>query len=57
MTLYLGNDKVKISLNGIVYAINTISLLSIIEDIVLSSSDDYILKDYNGCYLLAKEEN
>jgi hypothetical protein len=57
MALYLGSDKVKISLDGIIYAINTISLLSIIEGIVLSSSDDYILKDYNGCYLLAKEEN
>ena len=57
MALYLGSDKVKVSLDGIVYAINTISLLSIIEGIVLSSFDDYILKDYNGCYLLAKEEN
>lgn len=57
MALYLGSDKVKVSLDGIIYAINTISLLSIIEGIVLSSSDDYILKDYNGCYLLAKEEN
>lgn len=57
MALYLGSDKVKVSLDGIIYAINTISLLPIIEGIVLSSSDDYILKDYNGCYLLAKEEN
>ena len=57
MALYLGSDKVKASLDGIVYAINTISLLSIIEDIVASSSDDCILKDYNGNYLLAKEEN
>lgn len=57
MGLYLGNsEKLKINLGDVVYVINTISALPIIEESILSSSDDYILVDYNGLYLSPKEE-
>ena len=57
MALYLGKDKVKANLDGKVYIVNTVSLLAIIEGTILSSSNNYILKDFNGCYLLTKEED
>lgn len=60
MALYLGNSE-KLKLNfgdDVVYAINIFSALPTIEEIVLSSSDDCILKDFNGLYLspLVEEE-
>lgn len=59
MGLYLGgSEKLKINLGDEIYVMNIFSVLSAIEDVVLSSSDDCILKDYNGLYLspLVKEE-
>ena len=59
MTLYLGNsEKLKINLGDAIYIMNIFSALPTIEEIVLSSSDDCILKDFNGLYLspLVKEE-
>ena len=55
MALYLGNDKVSINLNNIMYLLNIYSTELIINGILLLSSDDYILRDINGLYLTAKE--
>ena len=56
MALYLGSsEKLKINLGNGVYIMNIFSALPTIEDIVLSSSDDCILKDFNGLYLSTKE--
>lgn len=57
MALYLGSDKVKLNLGDTIYVMNIFSALPTIEDFVLSSSDDCILKDFNGLYLVPKEEN
>ena len=55
MALYLGNDKVKLNLDGIAYKINWHSTILTIEEIILSSFDDCLLKDVNGLYLSMKE--
>lgn len=55
MALYLGRDKVKINLNGVVYCLNLFSTTPITNGIRLVSSDDYILTDSNGIYLASKE--
>jgi hypothetical protein len=55
MALYLGRDKVKINLNGVVYCLNLFSATPITNGILLLSSDGYILKDSNGLYLTSKE--
>lgn len=58
MALYLGNsEKLKINLGDAIYIMNIFSVLPIIEDVILSSSDDCLLKDFNGLYLVPKEEN
>ena len=54
MALYLGCDKVKINLDGIVRHLNLYTVVSTIVDNVLLSSDNYILKDTNGLYLIPK---
>lgn len=60
MGLYLGNsEKLKINLGDAIYVMNIFSALPTIEEVVLSSSDDCILKDFNGFYLsplVEKEE-
>lgn len=57
MGLYLNNsEKLKINLGGVAYVMNIFSALPTIEDIVLSSSDDCILKDFNGLYLSPSAE-
>lgn len=56
MTLYLGRDKVKINLNGVVYCLNLFSDSAITNGIKLLSYDNYILKDLNGLYLTSKED-
>ena len=55
MALYLGEDKVKINLNGVTYYINLFSETPITNGIRLLSSENYILKDSNGLYLTIKE--
>lgn len=58
MALYLGNsEKLKINLGDAIYIMNIFSALPTIEEVILSSSDDCILKDFNGLYLSPKEEN
>ena len=56
MALYLGSgEKLKINLGNNTYCLNVFSALSVIEDIILSSSDNYILQDLNGLFLIPKE--
>lgn len=55
MALYLGNEKIKININGIVYNLNLFSETLILNGDILLSSDDYILKDSNGLYLTTKD--
>ena len=57
MALYLGKKAVKINLNGIAYSLELFSALPTITDIILSSSDDGLLKDFNGLYLALKSDN
>jgi hypothetical protein len=57
MALYLGSDKIKINLDGVVYCLNLLSVAPTLSGIMLLSFDDYILTDSNGVYLTAKEEN
>lgn len=58
MALYLGSsEKLKINLDNAIYIINIFSALPTIEEVILSSSDDCFLKDFNGLYLVSKEEN
>jgi hypothetical protein len=55
MALYLGEDKVKINLNGIAYCLNLFSTVPITNGVLLLSSDDYILQDFNGIYLIPND--
>lgn len=55
MALYLGSEKVKINLNGVVYNLNLFSTTPILNGVLLLSSEGYILKDINELYLTAKE--
>lgn len=57
MGLYLNNEKLKINLGGSIYTMNIFNALQTIEDYILSSSDNCILKDFNGLYLSPKEGN
>lgn len=57
MALYLGNsEKLKINLGDAIYIMNISSATPTIEDVILSSSDNYMLQDFNGFYLSPKEE-
>ena len=51
MALYLGEDKVKLNLDGIMYFLNLCSEMPVFDGSILLSSDGYILKDLNGYYL------
>lgn len=56
MALSLGNDKVKIYLDGILYKLNLYSATPITNGIVLLSADEYILKDLNGLFITTEME-
>ena len=56
MALYLGSNKIKINLDGVVYYLNLYSTTPITNGVRLLSSENYILKDSNGLYLTTKEE-
>ena len=56
MALYLGSDKKKLNLNGLIYCLNLFSTTPIVNGVQLLSSDNYILKDSNSLYITAKEE-
>ena len=61
MALYLGNStklKINSSKNGILRLnIPIVSSSPIVNGVMLKSFDNYILKDSNGLYLIAKEDN
>lgn len=52
MALYLGSNKVKINLNGVVYCLNLFTATPATNDGWLLSYDNYILQDCNGVYLI-----
>lgn len=56
MAAYLGQTKIqKVFLNGKAYCLNYLTVTPIINGIRLLSSDNYVLADANGLYLIAKE--
>ena len=55
MALYLGSDKVRININGIVYDLNLYSEVAILDGLKLLTSEGYVLKDINDLFLTAKE--
>lgn len=56
MGLYLGDSRVKLNFNNTLYNLNLYSSTLILNGAILKSIDDYILKDFNGLYLTAKED-
>ena len=57
MPLYLGNgEKVKLNLDSVIWSMNLYSSNSILNGVMLLSSEGYVLKDSNGLYLTAKED-
>ena len=56
MALYLGSDKVKINYNGCVYNLNLSSTTPTLNNVLLLSSDGYVLTDINELYLIPKED-
>ena len=59
MALYLGSsEKLKVNFGNSACIMNIFSALSTIEGIILASSDECILKDFDGLYLspLVEEE-
>lgn len=55
MALYLGSTKVQIILDGVIYNVNSYFENYFTDSILLLSSDDYILQDLNGVYIVAEE--
>lgn len=55
MTVYLGEEKVKICLGGVTYRLNIPFNDKTDNSVMLLSSDNYILKDIDGTLLLTKE--
>lgn len=56
MALYLGSsEKLKVTINDIVYRFNLYSQTPITNGIRLLSSDGYTLKDVNSMYLTVEE--
>ena len=56
MALYLGRDRMKIISNGVVCRVVSPITSSSPTDTGLLSFDNYILRDSNGLYLIAKED-
>ena len=58
MALYLGgSEKLKLNLNYDTYRFNLFLNTPIINGVKLLSQDGYILKDINGVYLTALDDN
>lgn len=55
MGLYLGSDKTKLNLDGMLCYLDLFSIPLILNNIALLSSEDYILTDSKGIYLTIKE--
>lgn len=56
MALYLGEDKVKINLDGVAYCLNSYFMTTAINNALLLTSDNCILTDSSGAYLTTKED-
>lgn len=57
MALYLGDSgELQINLNGQLYCLNLFSKAIIINNVMLLSYDNYILKDSSGIILTVKED-
>ena len=57
MALYLGDSgELQINLNGQLYCLNLFSKAIIVNNIMLLSYDNYILKDSSGIILTVKED-
>lgn len=54
MALYVNSQKWNLRLNGITYLINAFPSLSNISDIILLSSDGYMLTDVEGFSLTSQ---
>ena len=53
MSLYLGSsERLKVVLNNTTYYL----IMPMINSVRLLSNDGYVLKDFNGLYLTAKED-
>lgn len=59
MALYLKTDKIKINLDGKLYKLNIMTTTINLDENNdrLLSSDNFILKDSQGKYLIPQEEN
>ena len=55
MGLYLGTNKVKITMADGVYNMQLFSTTPIANGIRLLSSEGYVLQDVNGVYLIVEE--
>lgn len=56
MALYLGNsDKLIINLNGSACILNLFPVISVVNNVRLLSSDNCILKDSSGMYLVPSD--
>lgn len=56
MALYLGGEKVTLILDNAKCQLNLYSEKPITNGIILLSADGYMLKDLNGLYVTAKED-
>ena len=57
MGLYLGSgEKLKLNIGNTVCNLIIPATTSMLNDIILLSSDNYILKDSNGVYLTIRED-
>lgn len=54
MAVYLGSNKIEVNIDGIVYDVNFYA--STVNNAFLISSDDYMLVDIDGKYLIARED-
>ena len=57
MSVYLGNEKVKVNIGGKRYKLNLYSKTPITNGVRLITKDGKVLKDANGLYITTKEQN
>ena len=55
MAIFLGDKKVKLILDNVIYNIRLSDIASVFNGVKLLSSEGYTLKDSNGLYITAKE--
>lgn len=57
MALYLGDKKVKINTDKVLYTLNLHSETPIVNEVMLLSADRHILKDFNGLFVTSRKES